>query len=173
VVTPTDARRPWPVADAAMARDAGMGHPKVSSVASREPAERHCRTREVMPPSMITSRQRLTCRPQWSDVSRQRGRLQRAESVDARTATRGGISEVERARRRWMPGQAAGRVSGPPLRPARAPHKPSISRQSPGGRGPDELKPTAPSASMSDGPSRRGGSRWASSPGVTAFCSRR
>ena len=31
VVRPTDARRPWPVADAAMASYAGMGDPAVSS----------------------------------------------------------------------------------------------------------------------------------------------
>jgi hypothetical protein len=33
---PTDASGPSPVADAAMARDAGMGYPAVSSVASGE-----------------------------------------------------------------------------------------------------------------------------------------
>jgi hypothetical protein len=37
------------VADAAMARDADMGYPAVSSVASGDLLERHCRTREVMP----------------------------------------------------------------------------------------------------------------------------
>ena len=57
-------RRPSQVADAAMAPYAGMGYPAVSSVGPGCPAERHCRTREVMPPSMITSRQRLSCRPQ-------------------------------------------------------------------------------------------------------------
>ena len=64
VARPTDARRPSQVADAAMAPYAGMGYPAVSSVRPGSPAERHCRTREVMPPSMITSRQRLSCRPQ-------------------------------------------------------------------------------------------------------------
>ena len=64
VVRPTDARGPSRVADAAMAPNAGMGYPAVSSVRTGCPAERHCRTREVMPPSMITSRQRLSCRPQ-------------------------------------------------------------------------------------------------------------
>ena len=58
---PDDRRQ---VADAAMAPNAGMGYPAVSSVGPGCPAERHCRTREVMPPSMITSRQRLSCRPQ-------------------------------------------------------------------------------------------------------------
>ena len=61
---PTDARRPSQVADAAMAPNAGMGYPAVSSGRLGCPAERQCRTREVMPPSMITSRQRLSCRPQ-------------------------------------------------------------------------------------------------------------
>ena len=49
VVRATDARRPSQVADVAMARDAGMGYPAVSSVRPGCPAERHYRTREVMP----------------------------------------------------------------------------------------------------------------------------
>jgi hypothetical protein len=64
VAKSTAAAQPSQVAGAALARDAGMGDPKVSSVASGGPAERHCRTREVMPPPMITCRQRLECRPQ-------------------------------------------------------------------------------------------------------------
>ena len=45
------------------------------------PAERHCRTREVMPPPMITSRQRRPVPATITPMSRHRFRLQRPESV--------------------------------------------------------------------------------------------
>jgi hypothetical protein len=61
--------------------------------------------------------------PTMSQMSRHRFRLQRPESVDARTATRGGMSKWSVHDVVAMPGQAAGRVSGPPGRP----HKRSIS----------------------------------------------
>jgi hypothetical protein len=107
------APRPGPprvgVTTTAMARDADMGYPAVSSVRSGCSAERHCRTREVMPPPMITSRQRLSCCPHTIQMSRHRGRLQRPESVCARTATRGGISKWSVHHVVATPGQAAAR----------------------------------------------------------------
>ena len=66
--------------------------------------------------------------PTMSQMSRHRFRLQRPESVDARTATRGGMSKWSVHDVVAMPGQAAGRVSGPPpCGPPGRPHKPSIS----------------------------------------------
>jgi hypothetical protein len=56
---------------------------------------------------MITNRQRLRAAT-MIQMSRHRGRVQRPESACARTATRDGIFEVERAPRRCHPGQAAG-----------------------------------------------------------------
>lgn len=114
---PTDARGPSPVADAGLARDAGMGYPTISSVGPDALFERHCRTREVMPPPMITTRQRLLCRPQTIQMSRHRGRLQRPESACARTATRGGIFEVGRAPRRCQARAGRRTASARPWRP--------------------------------------------------------
>jgi hypothetical protein len=48
---------------------------------ARCPAERHCRTGQVMPPSMITSRQRRPVPATITPMSCHRFRLQRAESV--------------------------------------------------------------------------------------------
>ena len=91
-------------------------------------------------------------------MSRHRGRLQRPESVCARTATRGGSSKWTVHHVVATPGQAAGWLSGPSLPAARASLTTSIN-ESPRRRGLDELNPTVPSASMSDGPSHRGDSR--------------
>lgn len=113
------------VADAAMARDAGMGYPAVSSVAWGDLIEKHCRTREVMPPPMITTRQRLQCVAHIdADVASPRP-IQRSESVGARTATGGGIFEVERAQRRCHP--RAGRRPRLPGRPVGRPGIPMTS----------------------------------------------
>jgi len=115
--TPTAATQPSPVAGAAMARDAGMGDPTVSSVTSREPAERHCRTREVMPPPTITSRQPRPVPATMTPMSRHRCRLQRPESVDARTATGGGMSKWTRAPRRCDARAGRRTAAGSVLRP--------------------------------------------------------
>ena len=56
--------------------------------------------------------------PTLIQMSRHRGRLQRPESARARTATRGGISEVARAPRRCR--ARAGRAAGLPARPPAA-----------------------------------------------------
>jgi hypothetical protein len=106
---------------------------------------------------MITSRQRLSCRPQRLRCRVSAARLQRSESVCARTATRGGSSKWTVHHVVATPGQAAGWLPGPSLPAARASLTTSINESPRSGL--DELNPTAPSASMSDGPSHRGGSR--------------
>jgi hypothetical protein len=139
---PTEASGPSPVPAAGMARDAGMGYPTISSVGPDVLLERHCRTREVMPPPMITTRQRLLCRPQTIPMSRHRGRLQGPGSACARTATRGGIFEVERAPRRCQARAGRRTGSGPPLAATRA-FLANEHPRSPGLAGRDEFNPAA------------------------------
>ena len=85
------------------------------------------------------------CRPTMIQMSRHRCRLQRPESACARTATRGGISEVERAPRRCH--ARAGRAAGLPARrrPPGAFPTPQAAVIAPGRAGP---------LSSSGGPSR-------------------
>jgi len=108
---------------------------------------------------MITTRQRLLCRPQTIQMSRHRGRLQRAESAGAHaTATRGGRFEVGRPPRRCQARAGRGTASGPPWRPPG--HSTQTSTSDPSGRpGRDELNPRPIKASTPYGPSHRGGSR--------------
>ena len=77
------------------------------------PAERHCRTREVMPPPMITSRQRRHVPATITPMSRHRFRLQRLVGLRHApplvVACRSGPVHRVVA----QPGQAAGRPRGP------------------------------------------------------------
>ncbi len=86
---------------------------------------------------MIISRQRHPCRPTMIQRSRHRGRLQRPESVCARTATRGGISKWTVHHVAAKPGQATG-----PAVPA-CPGIINEHQLSPRGGGLVELNPTA------------------------------
>ena len=105
---------------------AGMGYPTVSSVMRGCPVERQCRTREVMPPSMITSKATTLVSPTMIQLSRHRGRLQRPESVCARTATRGGISKWSVHDVVATPGQAPGGRPVPAGHPGRAHNRASV-----------------------------------------------
>ena len=74
---PEDRRR-WPTRRWPATR---YGRPSGPLRRAGSPAERHCRTREVMPPPMITSRQRRHVPATITPMSRHRFRLQRPESV--------------------------------------------------------------------------------------------
>ena len=93
------------------------GRPKGLLRSLGEPAERHCRTREVMPAPMITSRQRRPVPATMTPMSRHRCRLQGAQSVDARTATGGGMSKWTRAPRRCDARAGRRTAAGSVLRP--------------------------------------------------------
>ena len=123
VARATDASGPQSVADAAMARDAGMGYPAVSSVTLRDLFERHCQTREVMPPTMIPIRQRLLCvahidpdvaSPPPTPASRA-GRSAHAPPL-AVAYPKWSVHHVDAT-----PGQAGGMAYGPALPAARVP----------------------------------------------------